>query len=354
MRIWGLSALLCVSFTAHSLTLEDIAEVYARKEAALGAYSVRFEEEDTFQRESGEEVPTKDVYSLTVDGPRYRIEERTFEPADLAGFETVSVCNGTEFKMILKGQDGAPHSVYILEKQTYERPSYVIDPVRLSGLWREPAPFATYGYAIDVQTIVRPPEARLEPEPVHVNGDRAWCVRGMVSFDEPNSGYGRFCHLWFSEERGFALLKCALYESEPSHEQEPHLEITFSDFFEVQNELWFPEHILAEWVGHDEEPLKRVTNFKISVLELKTGAQVTDEMFHLAVPERVVVMDDGRFYRDTESWRRSRKIGHFAEWFSEASGINLRQVRNVLIFVLVLVLGYFIFFRKKEKRASIE
>ena len=343
-----------IACAAHAITLEDIADAYARKEAALGPYSVRFEEESTFQRESGEEVPAKDLYSLTVDGPRYRIEERMLEPGDLAGFEHVSVCDGTEYRRIDKGQDGAPIAVYIFEKQTYERPSYVTDPVRLSGLSREAAPFATYGYAIDVQIIVRAPEARLEPEPVLVNGDRAWCVRGMVIFDEPNSGYGWFCHLWFSEERGFALLKCALYESEPSHEQEPRLEITFSDFFEVQNALWFPEHILAEWVGHEEEPLKRVTNFRMRVLELEAGTQVTDEMFHLAVPEGVVVMDDGRFYRDTESWRRSRKIGQFAQWFSEATGINLKQVRNVLIFLLVLVVGYFLFFREKEKRGSIE
>ncbi len=343
-----------IACAAQALTLEDIADAYARKEAALGAYSVRFEETSTFQEDNGEEVPTKDVYSLTVDGPRYRIEERMLEPGDLAGFEHVSVCNGTEYRRLEKMQDGTPYKVQILKNKTYERPNYVADPVRLSGLSREAVPFSTYGYTMDVQAIVRAPGARLEPEPVLVEGDRAWGVRGAVSFDEPNSGYGRFCLLWFSEKRNLALLKCALYESEPSHPEEPHLEITFSDFFEVQDGLWFPEHILAEWVGHEEEPLKRATNFKINVLELETEVQVTDEMFHLAVPEDVFVMDDGRSYRDTESWRRSRKIGHFAEWFSEATGINLKQVRNVLIFLLVLVLGYFLFFREKEKRESIE
>ena len=42
------------------------------------------------------------------------------------------------------------------------------------------------------------------------------------------------------------------------------------------------------------------------------------------------------------------------KWFSEDTGINVKQVRNALIFLLVLVLGYFIFFREKEKRESIE
>ena len=126
-----------IACAAHAITLEDIGDAYARKEAALGAYSVRFEEASTFQEDNGEEVPTKDVYALTADGPRYRVEERMVEgPEDLLAYKSICVCDGTEFRNVDYNNDVA-YVAKILKSRTYWNGLSLIDPIRLSGMCQE-------------------------------------------------------------------------------------------------------------------------------------------------------------------------------------------------------------------------